>query len=102
MIPITFPVIARLGGSMSVALNALTPVLATGGGGVLLRSRPRDSLDAGFRNRRLSAIEPLAVRSTVFPYLRPGLTVECTVGRARALRNLCSQWIVEPDSWVIF
>jgi len=59
---------------MSVALNALTPVLAIGGGGTLLRSRPVDSLDACFRNRRSPAIEPLSIPSTVFPYSRPGST----------------------------
>jgi len=43
---ITFPVPAGLGGSLSVALNALNPVPAVGGGGALLRSRLADSLDA--------------------------------------------------------
>ena len=41
-----FPVTIGLGGSMSVALNALVSVPATGSGGALLRLRPTDSLDA--------------------------------------------------------
>jgi len=40
--PIMFPVTVGLGGSMPVALNALTSIPATGGGGTLLRSRPVD------------------------------------------------------------
>jgi len=64
--PIMLHVTVRLGGSMLVALNALALVPMTGGGGTLLRSRPVDSLDARFRNRRLVAIEPLAIRSTIF------------------------------------
>jgi len=44
--PITLPVTVGLGGSMAVALNALAFVPETGGGGVLLRSRPVNSLDA--------------------------------------------------------
>ena len=48
--PIMLLVAIGLGGSMSVALNALDSVPAIGGGGTLLRSRPADSLDASFRN----------------------------------------------------
>jgi len=36
---------AGLGGGLSVTLNALNPVLATGSGGVPLRSRPGGSLN---------------------------------------------------------
>ena len=43
--PFTFPMSVGLGGSMSVALNALASVPVTGGGGALLRLRPTDSLD---------------------------------------------------------
>ena len=41
-----FPVLARLGGSLSVALNALNLVPAAGGGMRFLLSRLADSLDA--------------------------------------------------------
>jgi len=80
---------AGLGRSLSVALNAQTPVPATNGGGALLRSRLVDSLNAYFLNRGLPAIEPLAVRSTVFLYSRPGSIAICIVGCVRTSISPC-------------
>ena len=45
ILPIMFPVTIGLGGSMSVALNALASIPTICGGGALLRSRPANSLD---------------------------------------------------------
>ena len=85
---------------MSVALNVLASVPATGCGGALLRSRPADLLDAlsVIDDRWLSSPGPFAR-----PYFRTqGQGRHRAVGRAAALVNLCLHWIVEPDPRVVF
>jgi len=65
---ITLPVTVGLGGSLAVALNALAPVPMTGGGEhFCAQGLPARRY---FRNRRLQAIEPLTVCSTLLSYSR--------------------------------
>jgi len=85
--PIMLPVTVGLGGSMTVALNALASVPATGGGGTLLRSRLSNSLNAlsVIDGHWLSSLEPFAR-----PYFRArGWGRYRVVGRAAALAVLC-------------
>ena len=71
--PITLPVTVGLGGSMAVALNALTSIPATGGGGRLCARGP-SARSSNFRIRRSLAIEPLLIHKTLFPCSRPRMT----------------------------
>jgi hypothetical protein len=71
--PITLPVTVRLGGSIADALNSLSPVPATGGGGRFCARGPliRSSYS---RIRRSLVIELLSIRRTLFPCSRPRST----------------------------
>ena len=71
--PITLPVSVGLGGSMADALNALTPIPTTGGGGRFCSRGP--SIRSSYSHiRRSLVIELLSIRRTLFPCLRPRST----------------------------
>jgi len=79
--PITLPMTVGLGGSMLVALNALTSIATTGGGATLLCSTPVFVIDG----RRLSS--PWSFARPCF--LIRGRGQHCTGGQARVSTNSC-------------
>ena len=74
--PIMLPVTVGLGGSMAIALNALTSIPTTGGGGRFFARGP-STRASYFRIRRSLDIEPLSIRwlSSPYPFAGPCLGV---------------------------
>jgi len=71
--PITLPMTVELGGSMAVALNALTSIPAIGGGRRFC-ARGVSARSSYFRIRRFLVIEPLTIGRTLFPCSMPRST----------------------------